>query len=442
VNGARDDAWVTPLERLTAEDERILHLESETVAGHTCKVIILERGPGPDATAAVRRRIEERIDRVPRCRQRVAPAPARANHLCWCDDDTFSVERHVRPVPAPEGGMARADLLALVGELMAGRLDRARPLWSIHVVEALEDGRCALIWRIHHCMADGMTAMRWASELLWDDDVTPSHAEAAAGAAPTRDSRLDHVRHVIETAQRAPRALARELRPVSGPSPFAAAVGTHRVVACARSSLDEMREVGQSAGGATINDVLLAVVAGGIRSWLLSREIPLHAIRLKVPVSMHTAPGTDAGNRDSFLFVDVPLASADPAARLRAVHQATAARKQHHDAQTLYSVFDTLGRVAPLGHAATRIAMSPHVFAVSVSNVPGPRVARAVDSSRVEELYSLAEVAPHHALRVSAASHAGTLFVGLNADPGAVPDLGVLAAGIETSMTELASIFR
>jgi hypothetical protein len=169
----------------------------------------------------------------------------------------------------------------------------------------------------------------------------------------------------------------------------------------------------------------------------MSRGAPLHAIRLKVPVSMHNAPGPDRGTRDSFFFVDVPLAEADAVARLRAVHRETAARKDRHDAQALYSVFDTLGHLGPLGHAVTRVAMSPHVFGVNVSNVPGPREPRTVQGARVVELYSLAEVAPHHALRASAVSLAGSMFIGLNADPGAVPEVGVLASGIETSMAEL-----
>jgi WS/DGAT/MGAT family acyltransferase len=311
-------------------------------------------------------------------------------------------------------------------------------LWSIDVVDSLGGGRCALVWRIHHCMADGMTAMHWASDLLWDDDALPESGPTSARDAPVARSRPARVRLAVDVAERAPAALARELRPARDLAPFAASVGTRRAVAFVRCPLDEMRAVGQSIdGGATINDVLLAVVAGGIRSWLMSRGAPLHAIRLKVPVSMHNAPGPDRGNRDSFFFVDVPLAEADAVARLHAVHRETAARKDRHDAQALYSVFDTLGHLGPLGHAVTRVAMSPHVFGVNVSNVPGPREPRTVQGARVVELYSLAEVAPHHALRASAVSLAGSMFIGLNADPGAVPEVGVLASGIETSMAEL-----
>jgi diacylglycerol O-acyltransferase len=431
---------VTAPERLTPEDERILHLESETVAGHTCKVVIFRCPPGTDVVDALRQRIGERLVRVPRCRQRIVATETHGGARCWSDDDGFAVARHVRPAQTDGVPVTWPRLLELVARLMEGRLDRAQPLWTIDVVDALDDGRAALVWRIHHCMADGTTGMQWASELLWDDagDGTPGPAPATAGAPGAgRFSRA------LRTAKRTPSTLARELRPTAESSPFSGTVGTARDVAFTRCSLDEMHTVGHSLGpGATVNDVLLAVVAGGIREWLISRGAPLHAIRLKVPVSMHALAGADAANRDSFLFVDVPLDDPDPVARLRAVHRATQTRKQRHDAPTLYSVLDSLGRVAPLGHAATRWAMSPHVFAVNVSNVPGPRSAPALLGGAVEALYTLAEVAQHHALRVSAVSLGRSMFVGLNADPRAVPGLDTLASGIEAAMADLARAER
>ena len=441
---ACDDFRVTSLERLTTEDARILHLESATIAGHTCKVAILERVPGVTPTDAVRRRVAERLSRVPRCRQRVVPTPGRRADPCWSDDEEFAVERHVRSV-ATDRVVSRRELLELVGQIMAGRLDRDRPLWSIDVVDALDDGRWALVWRIHHCMADGMTAMRWASDLLWDDQPaavsTPPAASSTAPAPSSTGREPERRRRALEVTRRDAAAIAREVRPTEGRSPFAGPTGTRREVAFARWSLDEMRAIGQLCPDpATINDVLLAVVAGGIRTWLTARDAPLHTIRIKVPVSMHTAPGADhLGNRDSFLFVDVPLVDPDPLARLHAIHGETTERKERRDAQALYSVFDALDHVAPLGRAATRIAMSPHVFAVNVSNVPGPRRARTMHGGRVEELYSLAEIAPKHALRVSAVSLAAEMFVGLNVEPTVVADVGVLASGIEAAVAELLS---
>lgn len=440
---SRDHSAVTPLERLTAEDERILRLEDETIAGHTCKIMIVDRPAGVMPLAAVRTRIAQRIARVPRCRQRVVSIQhGREVAPCWCDDEQFSVDGHVRPA-ALDHVVDRSELLALVGRLMAGRLDRNRPLWSIDVVDPLDDGLFALVWRIHHCIADGMTAMRWASTLLWDDspadtDRAPS-ATGTGNARPARGGDLERFRDAVEHGARTAATLARELRPTSASSLLSAPAGTERTIAFARCSLDEMRAVGRGVDGATVNDVLLAVVAGGMRTWLISRGAPLHTIRLKVPVSMHNTAGVDAANRDSFLFVDVPLDGVDPVERLRTIRRETTARKERHDAQTLYSAFDAIGHVAPLGHAVTRLTMSPHVFAVNVSNVPGPRDVPTLLGVPVGELYSLAEIAPHHLLRVAAVSLAGSLFIGLTVDPRAVPDVTVLAAGIEASMAQLAT---
>jgi WS/DGAT/MGAT family acyltransferase len=427
-------------EPLDTEDARIWHLESPTIAGHTCKVAVVERVPGVDPLDGLRGAFAERLTRVPRCRERVALDPGDGSRPCWCVDETFDVDRHVRRAPAPDG-LGRDGLLALAGELMGARLDRARPLWSVDVVPALTDGTWALVWRVHHCMADGMTLMRWADELLWDppdapaSSPSPSPAENAAVEREHARARWRHLAEMAELAEHAPGALARELRPVEAHSPFAGTVGTTRRLAFARCSLDDLRAIGHAAGdGTTVNDVLLTAVGGGVRRWVDARGVRLPAVRIKVPVSLHATGGADdLGNRDSFMFVDVPLGHDDPLACLRSVHRETRTRKHHDDAY----VIDALEHSPSVGRALTRVAMSPHEFMVNVSNVPGPRAPRSVLGGRVRELYSIAEVAPQHALRVSAVSLAGTMFVGLNTDPAVVPDVATIAAGIEQSAAEL-----
>ncbi|HEX4777648.1 MAG TPA: wax ester/triacylglycerol synthase domain-containing protein [Acidimicrobiia bacterium] len=429
-------------EPLDTEDARIWHLESATIAGHTGKVAVVDRVPGVDPLDGLRCAFAERLTRVPRCCECVEPGPGDGERLYWRTDDTFDVDRHVRRAPAADG-LDRDGLLALAGELMAARLDRDRPLWSVDVVPALADGTWALVWRVHHCMADGMTLMRWADELLWDPtdppaapaSTSPPPVEHAAVEREHARARWRHLAEMAELAEHAPGALARELRPVEVHSPFAGTVGTTRRLAFARCSLDDLRAIGHATGdGTTVNDALLTAVGGGIRRWADARGIRLPAVRVKVPVSLHVAgEHDDLGNRDSFMFVDVPLGHDDPLARLRAVHRETRRRKQHDDAH----VIDALERSRSVGRAVTRVTMSPHEFMVNVSNVPGPRTPRSVLGGRVRELYSIAEVAPHHALRVSAVSLAGTMFVGLNTDPAVVPDVAAIAAGIEQSAGEL-----
>ncbi|HEX9835177.1 MAG TPA: WS/DGAT domain-containing protein, partial [Mycobacterium sp.] len=191
---------------------------------------------------------------------------------------------------------------------------------------------------------------------------------------------------------------------------------------------------------ATVNDVLLAIVAGGLREWLASGAAAPH-LRAQVPVSLHhrDEASTDLGNRDSFMNVDLPLEEDDPLVRLDKISAETRERKQLEDAEELYDFLHALGRMGHAGTAVRRFAKSAREFSVSVSNVPGPSGPVGVAGRRVLHLFSSSEPAVHHALRISAISCAGVLGIGLCTDPQALPDVSSLAAAIERSYIELRS---
>src|SRR5262245_15578623 len=153
-------------ERLSPEDSRILALESKSIVGHTCKVVIADRTG--DAVTYLRDRIARRLSLAPGCRRRVVITPYRLDAPVWVDDPDFDVRRHVRKVPVT-GPVGAGELREIVAGIMAERLPRDRPLWAIDVVEPLEDGARAVIWRIHHAMADGQAAMAIGSALLWSE---------------------------------------------------------------------------------------------------------------------------------------------------------------------------------------------------------------------------------------------------------------------------------
>jgi diacylglycerol O-acyltransferase / wax synthase len=187
--------------------------------------------------------------------------------------------------------------------------------------------------------------------------------------------------------------------------------------------------------------VVLALVAGALRRWAQHHGARPHELRVQVPVSLHDrdAHPHDLGNRDSFLCLSLPLAEADPRARLGAIAAQTRERKREHDAQTIDELFGVLRHgPRPLARLAARLTGGPRAFALSVSNVPGPSQARWVAGWPVRELYSLAEIGQRHALRVTAISLAGTMGFGLCADPAAVEDLDALASGMEAEAAELA----
>lgn len=419
---------------LTADDLAILRAESATIAGHTCKAIVVD-GSAPDVDA-VRQRVASRLERVPRCAQRLSStneSPA------WIDDPNFAVEHHVLAEP-------RATLVDAVAGAMSGRLDRDRPLWDLRVVGDVAQGRWALVWRIHHAMADGMTAMRWASALFWDDAVEHPHGPAVppmtTPAPEARRGGLAAAVVALRAAGRVPATFVRELRPSSPPAPLAGRVAeSEREVAFASAGLEQLQAIARAAGqGVTLNDVVLAAVAGALREWLGGEGLGVRCVRAKVPVSLHAKDhGQEWGNRDSFLFVDLPIAEADPLKRLRAVSAETQRGKRSHDAETLYAALADLRRLSPpLADAAWRVLMDPREFAVNVSNVPGPKETPTVLGGAVTGLYSVAEVADRHPLRVAAVSLGGVMYFGLCADPGVVHDVGRLAGGVEATVAAMA----
>lgn len=446
------------LERLSKEDRAILEFESRTIAGHTCKVIVVESSFRPGALLEVlRRHIASRLADAPRLRQRLLATPLGVAAPVWVDDPRFDIANHVQPL-ASQGPIEARALPDLVALLMRGRLDRARPLWSLHVAE-LTDGGAALVWRIHHCMADGMAALRLGAQLLWGSEqdaaeeiaVTEWNPRPIPGrwrlfAAGAQDcarslahSRPPVLRGPVKGGPKRVRAtIRRELSAEHDPSPFdARQLSAERAVAFASASLSELREIGRQVdGGGTVNDVLLALIAGGLRYWMAVQGRALASLRVKVPVSLHHHD--QLANRDSFFSLELPLSEADPAKRLRLIRDATGIRKSHHDAEALDAVFSGHTRVPiPLERILERRTDDPRVAALCISNVPGPRAPIFVAGARVRELYSIAEIGERHALRISAVSLEGVLSLGFCAEPTAVPDLGVIVDGVNRELESL-----
>lgn len=412
---------------LGPEDRAILALESDTVVGHTCKVILVDRrAPG---LAELRAAVAERLGAVPALTRRLAGPP---DAPAWAQDDGFDVARHVVPGPV-EAPLDRHELRAGVARLFEQRLDRAHPLWRIDTLP-LHGGGSALVWRIHHALADGTTAMRYARALLWDAGDT-QHVERASGSPPGASRAHPAAEHARDDARRRAHLagfLHREFARSRRRSPFDGRIGTSRRLAFASVPLRELHDAAKALDGATLNDAVLACVAGALRRWVEHHHGRLDAVRVKVPVSLHHE-GDDALNRDSFFSLELPLADPDPVERLRSVHAATTVRKAEHDAERLEALTRDLARVSPhLKDFCERIERSPRRFAVNVSNVPGPRGPVTILAAPVEALYSIAEIGEHHALRVAVVSLAGRLCFGFCADPAIVDDLQAMAEGVET----------
>ena len=417
---------------LSAEDVRILGLESERVAGHTLKVMTLAPGE-PLAVGELREWVGARMDRLPRLTQRLELDPG-GGPPSWVPDGDFDVARHVRRA---EGAGTLAEAIA---PIMERRLDRSAPLWSIELTDGGREGQ-AVVLKVHHALADGMGARRIASVLLWDEeDPVPRPAPAPSDDPPAPPPRRwGDMRHAV-------RALERELAPAAARSPLAQRVGPARVVALASAPMAELEPLKRAfATRVTVNDLVLAATAGGLRRWLEHRHAPLGAMRVKVPVSLHRpAEGPDAlGNADSFFFVDLPVTEPDPEQRLLAIARDCSARKRAQDAQQLDKVLREIAAHSPAaGRAAVRWSMSPHVFTLNVSNVPGPRHPVRLCGRPVRAVYALAEIADWHALRIAVFSACGTLTFGLCGDAEHVAALDTLAHEIEAELAALTALAR
>jgi diacylglycerol O-acyltransferase len=409
-------------DRLDPDDARILGLESAAIAGHTLKLIILEPGDDPLDLGRLRSSVAARLPEGSRGRERV-------EGLEWVSDEEFDVANHVRRREGT-GGIDERGVWAVAGEIMSERLDHRRPLWAFDLIGPFDDGREAIVARIHHAMADGISCVRFLDEVLWDEagDASPPSRPATPKPAPAHEFR------------RLPGAVARELGHRVKDSLLDRPIGAARELAFTAAPLERLHSIGASRPQhATVNDVLLAGVAGGLRTWIQAAGERLGRLRAQVPVSLHHRDETadELSNRDSFLNVDLPLAEPDPLKRLDLISAETRARKRLGDAEEVYDLFHALGHCGPLERAVERLAGGPREFSLSVSNVPGPRNPLTIASRPVDRLCSVAEPAQRHALRVSAISCAGTIGIGLCTDPEALGGLAELAGAIDASLAEL-----
>jgi diacylglycerol O-acyltransferase / wax synthase len=461
---------LTGQDRLGAEDAEILASETGTVVGHTLKVLVLD--PPPDPRLFFRRLrtlVRDRLSQVPRLRQRPATLPLGLGRPVWVDDPHFDLDHHLR-LSRWRRPLSAEDFQQRVAAAMERPLDRRRPLWSLEMIHPLGAGRAGLIWKMHHCMADGLATLSIGERLLWDaaggetgprrpsrwrPSPPPSTAELLLGALQEHGRRAVTLAEELPAALRAARRLpldvpglargaaaaARELMPLAGSSPLDAEVGRGRRVAFVQRPLQDLHGIAGSFGvRLTVNDVVLAAVAGGLRRWLENRRASLDPLRVSVPVSLHHSSEPHAlGNEVTDIHVDLPVQEPDPVRRLLAINAETSRRKVY-DADVLDSLVRFSRLVPPLRRLLSALQANPHVFSLAVSNLPGPRGPIWVAGVRVRELHSVVEVAQRHALRVAAVSCDGLLSFGLCAASRAVPDLAGLAAGMEETIEELKAV--
>lgn len=417
---------VTEPEPLSADDARILAMESAALTGHTLKLLVLEPG-APLELEAVREAVAARLSEHPRARLRVdtsGPEPA------WVEAADFDIAHHVRRRAGAECE-TWDDLLRIVDPLMSEHLDRRHPLWALDLIGPMADGREAIAIRLHHAMVDGVAGMHLVEGLVLDPADAPLH-DAGTRTAASAAGAHDDWRSLSA-------AVLRELGHPGPASPFDRPVTIARELAFTAVPLSGLRAVGASRPAhATVNDVLLAIIAGGLHAWLGEREGD-RPLRAQVPVSLHRRDEGAAGpgNRDSFLNVTLPLPESDPLRRLDLISAQTREEKEHDDPALLYELFHALGRWGLAGRVVQRMADSPREFSVAISNVPGPRGAVSLAGRAVGRMFSSSEPAAGHALRISAISCGDEMGIGFCSDPTALPGMTQLADAVAAAYDDL-----
>jgi diacylglycerol O-acyltransferase len=458
--------FVPNTDRLTGLDSSFLHLERDAAHMHVAGCIVFDgRAPSYDELAE---QIVSRLHLVPRYRQRLAFVPLNQGRPVWVDDPHFNVAFHVRHAALPSPG-GEEQLKRLAGRVFSQALDRSRPLWELWLVEGLSGDRFALLSKTHHALVDGISGVDIATVLFdaspdpmpvpgpdheWIARPLPSGAQLLADALIERATVPAEIVRGVRATLRGPRqvagrighaiggvgAMARAGLQMAPSSPFNVRIGPHRRFTWVRGDLAQFKAVKNALGG-TVNDVVLASVAGALGRYLRLHGEPTDDLVLKamVPVSVRADAEQGAlGNRVAAMWAPLPVGLSDPVQRLLAISRDMDGIKDSGQAVGAQVLTELTGFAPPTIMAqAARLQARQRLFNLVVTNVPGPQFPLYMLSRQLEAMYPMVPLAENQALGIAIMSYNGQLNFGLNADYDAIEDLEPLADELRASIDEL-----
>jgi WS/DGAT/MGAT family acyltransferase len=453
-------------DRLSGLDTSFLHLERGPAHMHVASTTIFE-GPIPEYRELVEH-IDSRLHLVPRFRQKLRFVPLGQGRPRWVDDPHLNLDYHIRHTALPAPG-SEEQLRILAARLFSQRLDRSKPLWEMWLVDKLEGDRFAIVTKTHHCLVDGVSGVDITNVLFdaapdppsppvaaepWAPRPEPSDAQILGEALVERATSPAEIvrgaRAVVRGPRRAARAAVDALEAagtlaragLAAPaSPFNVEIGPYRRFATVRASLAELKQIKNAAGG-TVNDVVLAVVAGALGRYLREHGYTTHDLELRamVPISVRSDEQHGAlGNQVSSYMAPLPVWCDDPIERLHEVSATMGDLKSSKQAVGA-TLMTELADFAPptIAGQAARLQSRQRFFNLVVTNVPGPQFPLYLMGRKLEAIYPMVPLARRQAVCFGIMSYDGNVDFGLIGDYDAIPDLDALAGDLEASLAELA----
>jgi len=491
------------MKQLTGLDATFLYMETPNQVGHVSGLSIYDRpSPDFDPLAAWRSQLERRIHLLEPLTRRLRDVPLHLDHPFWIEDPAFDLDFHVRHTAVPPPG-SDAEVQALVARIIARPLDRARPLWESYVIEGLAGDRFAILTKIHHATVDGASGVELLTMMLdptpdpdqtelppprpgrWQPEPVPSDTAMLGAAARTlarkparflvlgartmrqlgeatgnpvlraagqqlRRSLRGPVGSLLNAPRQRPEERDEAPRPLperAPATPFNASISPHRSFAYRSVSMDAVKAV-KSAVGCTVNDVVMSVCAGGLRTYLERRRaLPAEPLVAMVPVSIRTGDEPERWtNRVSGIFASLPTDEPDPMQRIARVNASMRLAKELHDALpaedlTRFADFPPPAVFARASRMATRFQLGDRAnlgVNVTISNVPGPREPLYMAGARLAHYIPVSTIVEGQGLNITVQSYVDVLDFGLVGCARLVPDIDVLLADIVADLEALA----
>ena len=459
------------LDRLTPIDASFLHQESQHSHMHIGGLTIVE-GP-PPSTSELLEQIRMRLHLVPRYRHKLASTPIDSGRPVWVDDPSFNLDYHIRHTALPSPG-GWEQLCALTARIFSQQLDRSKPMWEMWLIEGLEDDRFALITKTHHSLVDGIAGVDLATVLFdlspepppirssgraWAPRPEPGTAELiAAGLRGAVRAGVELAEGAVDALTHPDRALARAREAAEGigeivwaglnpapETPLNVPIGPHRRFYGIGNRLEDFKTVKDAFGG-TVNDVVLAVVTGALRTFLISRGRRTAGCELRalVPVSVRAENDRgEIGNRIVVMRGPLPVYIADPLQRLRFVTQAMNGLKESKQALGAEVIAGAQNFAPPTILAqASRLNFSTRLFNLIVTNVPGPQFPLYVLGREMLEVFPVAFLPENHSLAIAIMSYNGQMNFGLLGEFDSLPDLDQIRSNIAEELATLVALAR